>query len=209
MQHTPKLLDIELLSSGWLNKYRLTYELPDGSVHPYEAASRKKPDAYRRELELAGAGECAQEADAVCIVPRTLDETLVLIREFRYPLNSWCISFPAGLIEPSEEISTCVERELAEETGYRLVRDEGGMPQIRALAQAGYSSTGMTDESVQVVYALVEKDRAAEPEPSEFIEVFELPITEAARFLEENTTPIGIRCQLVLEAYAREAAARG
>ena len=208
MQRTPKLLDIELLSSGWLNKYRLTYELPDGSVHPYEAASRKKPDAYRRELELAGAGECVREADAVCVVPYTPEGTLVLIREFRYPLNSWCISFPAGLIEPGEEIASCLERELAEETGYRLVRDESGTPQIRALAQAGYSSTGMTDERVQVAYALVEKDRAATPEPSEFIEVFELPIADAARFLEENTTPIGIRCQLVLEAYAHEAATR-
>ena len=46
---------------------------------------------------------------------------LLLIREFRYPLNSWCIAFPAGLMEPGEDLATCVDRELREETGLSLI----------------------------------------------------------------------------------------
>lgn len=38
-------------------------------------------------------------ADAVSIVPITRDGNLVLIREFRYPLNSWVVGLPAGLVD--------------------------------------------------------------------------------------------------------------
>ena len=70
-------------------------------------------------------------------------------------------------------------------------------------APAGYSSTGLTDETVHVVFAQVEKVADAQPEPAEFIEPFLLPIADVPRFLAENETPIGTRAQLVLEAFAR------
>ncbi|WP_139650998.1 NUDIX hydrolase [Raoultibacter phocaeensis] len=201
-KQTPTLHDIEQVSDGWIKKYNLTYTLPDGSLYSYESVSRKGMEAYRRELERAGSG--AQAPDAICIVPRTAEDELVLIREFRYPLNSWCIAFPAGLIEEDEDLATCLERELREETGYGLALVDGTV-KYHALPQAGYSSTGLTEESVQVVYAFVQKKREAEPEPSEFIEVFTLPIADVAAFLEGNTTPIGTRCQLILESFARDA----
>lgn len=198
---SPQLEDIRQVSSGWINKYVLTYELPDGTHYEYESASRKKLDDYRRSLEGRAAG-AAPTADAVCIVPQTADGTLLLIREFRYPLNSWCIAFPAGLVEEGEHLRDCVDRELREETGYAL-RTDLGDDALDPLPQAGFSSTGLTDESVHVVFAQVEKASDAQPEPSEFIEPFELAIEDVPRFLDENTTPIGTRAQLVLEAFAR------
>ena len=198
---SPQLEDIRQVSSGWINKYVLTYELPDGTRYEYESASRKKLDDYCRSLEGRAAG-AAPTADAVCIVPQTADGTLLLIREFRYPLNSWCIAFPAGLVEEGEHLRDCVDRELREETGYAL-RTDLGDDALDPLPQAGFSSTGLTDESVHVVFAQVEKASDAQPEPSEFIEPFLLPIADVPRFLAENETPIGTRAQLVLEAFAR------
>lgn len=198
---SPQLEDIRQVSSGWINKYVLAYELPDGTRYEYESASRKKLDDYRRSLEARAAG-AASTADAVCIVPQTKDGTLLLIREFRYPLNSWCIAFPAGLVEEGERLQDCVDRELREETGYALRADLGD-DALDPLPQAGFSSTGLTDESVHVVFAQVERASDAQPEPSEFIEPFELAIEDVPRFLDENTTPIGTRAQLVLEAFAR------
>lgn len=198
---SPQLEDIRQVSSGWINKYVLTYELPDGTRYEYESASRKKLDDYCRSLEGRAAG-AAPTADAVCIVPQTANGTLLLIREFRYPLNSWCIAFPAGLVEEGEHLRDCVDRELREETGYAL-RTDLGDDALDPLPQAGFSSTGLTDESVHVVFARVEKASDAQPEPSEFIEPFELAIEDVPRFLDENTTPIGTRAQLVLEAFAR------
>lgn len=197
----PQLADIRQVSEGWIKKYVLTYTLPDGSAYEYESASRKGLEAYRAELEGNARGE-RPAADAVCIVPQTADGKLLLIREFRYPLNSWCIAFPAGLMEPGEDLAECVDRELREETGYAL-RSDLGDAALEPLPQAGYSSTGLTDETVHVVFAQVERIADAQPEPGEFIEPFLLPIDEVPRFLTENTTPIGTRAQLVLEAFAR------
>lgn len=198
---TPRFVDLEQVSDGWIKKYVLTYAMPDGSTYRYESASRKGPDAYRRQLQGNAAGT-PPTADAVCIVGQTADGKLLLIREFRYPLNSWCIAFPAGLMEPGENLADCIERELREETGYAL-RTDLGEAAIDPLPQAGFSSTGLTDETVHVVFAHVEKASAAQPEPAELIEPFELAIDDIPRFLAENATPIGTRAQLVLEAFAR------
>lgn len=197
----PQLSDIRQVSEGWIKKYVLTYAMPDGSSYEYESASRKNLDAYRAELAGNAAG-MASPADAVCIVPQTAAGELLLIREFRYPLNSWCIAFPAGLRESDEDLATCVDRELREETGYAL-RGDAGDATLTPLPQAGYSSTGLTDETVHVVFAQVERVSDAQPEPTEFIEPFLLSIEDVPRFLADNTVPIGTRAQLVLEAFAR------
>ena len=195
---TPKLAAIEQVSDGWVKKYVLTDEMPDGSSHAYEVASRKGLEAYKALLEANAAGDKPKGADAVCIVARTPRNTLVMEREFRYPLNSWCVALPAGLLEPGEDLAECADRELREETGYAMVP---GSP-VKPLPQAGYSSTGLTDETVQVVFVEAEKAGAAHTESNELIEAFELPIADVRRFLDENTLPIGTRAQLILELFA-------
>lgn len=83
----PQFIDLELKADGWIKKYVLRYRLPDGTEYRYDSASRKDPDGYRAELEANGRSEVPR-ADAVCVVPQTRDGKLVLIKEFRYPLNS-------------------------------------------------------------------------------------------------------------------------
>lgn len=199
----PRFVDLELKADGWIKKYVLHYELPDGTLYCYDSASRKGPEAYRAELEATGRGETPR-ADAVCVVPRTRDDKLVLIKEFRYPLNSWCIAFPAGLIDPGEEPAASIDRELREETGYALRRD---VPEpLELLPQVGFSSAGFTDETIQVAFAQVEKVADATPEESELIVPFEVSISDIPRFLAENTTPISTRAQLILDGFARHRA---
>ena len=200
-ERTPELASIEQKSSGWVNAYVLTYRLADGSLYEYEAASRRGLEEYRAALEANGAGEIARP-DAVCIVPLLPDDHILLIREFRYPLNAWCISFPAGLLEPGESIGDCARRELREEVGCTL-NDELGAAALTVLPQAGYSSTGLTEENVQVVLARAFVDGAAQPEHGELIESFTLHYSEVAGFLAENRDLIGTRAQLVLEMIKR------
>lgn len=199
----PKLQRIDQVSGGWVKKYILTYTMPDGREYRYESVSRKDTDDYLAELEANAAGSKERHADAVCIVPITQDRRLVMIKEFRYPLNSYCIAFPAGLMEPGEDLALCAERELHEETGYALLKDGQGNPRIRVLSQAGYSSAGMSAETVQIVYVNVENDPSLgqDTEENELIQVFTLPIGQIETFLQENTVPIGTRAQLILEAF--------
>lgn len=203
---TPKLVDVRLVSGGWINKYVLTYEQLDGSLYEYESVSRKGPDAYRAALERNARGD-RSASDAVCIVPELPNGDLLLIREFRYPINAWCVAFPAGLVDEGESVVEAVDRELSEETGYRLRRDVASP--VRPLPQGGYSSTGLGEESVHVVFAQVERAGDAHPESNELIEPFVLPRSRVRAFLDESRDPIGTRAQLVLEIVAAREEAAG
>lgn len=196
---TPTLESIETVSTGWINKYHLHYTLPDGRPYTYEGVSRKGPERYEAALEALGSTG-APDPDAVCIVPLLPDGSVLLEREFRYPLNSWCVSLPAGLIDAGESLEEAVARELSEETGYRLRADIA--PAVRPLPQPGFSSTGLTEENVQVVFAQVEAAGEARPDSAELIEPFTVARADLRAFLDSNQLPIGTRCQLILELLA-------
>lgn len=197
----PELLNIDQVSDGWLKKYELTYRLPGGREFTYEVVSRKGLDEYRQEVMTEGA--VAPRVDAVCIVGITADDSFLLIREFRFPMNRMCVAFPAGLVDPGEDVIEAAARELREETGYDLARDSDGRPlSVRTCAQPGFSSLGMGDENIAMVFAQVERVGRPHAESTEFIEVFEVPRSDLGEFLQSNTDPLSIRCQLVLEMLA-------
>lgn len=198
---TPELMNVELISDGWIKKYNLTYKLPDGSLYTYESVSRKGPADYEEALRANAEGKTLPP-DAVCIVPILPDDSLLLIREFRYPVNAWCIAFPAGLMEDGESIQQCIDRELREETGYRVRTDLEGSP-VMPLPQTGYSSVGLGEENVQVVLAYVEESGEPQLEKGELIDTFTLKRDEVGSFLETNKDLIGTRAQLLLEAVKR------
>ena len=62
--------------------------------------------------------EFIRHPGAVVILPLLDDGKVLLERQFRYPLDRVFIEFPAGKIDPGEDILACAKRELQEETGY-------------------------------------------------------------------------------------------
>jgi len=87
----------ELLKGKFLHAFRDTVELPDGT------------QTTREYVVHPG---------AVMMIPMLDDGRLVMERQFRYPVGSVMIEFPAGKIDPGESTLTCAKRELQEETGY-------------------------------------------------------------------------------------------
>ncbi|MBQ9786917.1 MAG: NUDIX hydrolase [Lentisphaeria bacterium] len=124
-------------------------------------------------------------AHAVFIVAKIVpDNELVLIRQFRPPAGKLMVEFPAGLIDPGETPEVTAVRELYEETGF-----EG---KVLSCTTGGYSSPGMTGESI--VLAAMEIDGTRYPggmippnhqEESENIEVFRVKIGELAGFVKK------------------------
>lgn len=55
---------------------------------------------------------------AVVILPILDNGTVLLERQFRYPMDRVFIELPAGKIDPGEDPLECAKRELKEETGY-------------------------------------------------------------------------------------------
>jgi len=91
----------ELLRGRFLQAFRDTVELPDGSI------------SEREYIVHPG---------AVMVIPLLYDadgtSRLVLERQYRYPIGQVMIEFPAGKLEPGEDRLACARRELQEETGY-------------------------------------------------------------------------------------------
>lgn len=63
-----------------------------------------------------------RSVDAVEIIALIKEEghedKIVLISQFRPPINKLCLEFPAGLVDHDEDINTAALRELKEETGF-------------------------------------------------------------------------------------------
>jgi ADP-ribose pyrophosphatase len=62
--------------------------------------------------------EYIRHPGAVVILPLLPDGSVLLERQFRYPVGKVFIEFPAGKIDPNEASLDCAKRELQEETGY-------------------------------------------------------------------------------------------
>jgi len=57
-------------------------------------------------------------SDVVIVVPFLSNDKLVMIRQYRYPLDKVLLEFPAGHVEGGEDPGVTAKRELEEETGY-------------------------------------------------------------------------------------------
>ncbi len=65
-----------------------------------------------------------RSSDVAIIVPFLDKKTLVMIKQYRYPLGKILLEFPAGHVEKGESPLATARRELAEETGYAAKKIE-------------------------------------------------------------------------------------
>ena len=96
-----------------LKETRIGGELAyDGSFLKVTRDSVSLPDGAQTHREFI------RHPGAVVILPLFDDGTVLLERQFRYPLDQVFIEYPAGKIDPGEDPLECAKRELQEETGY-------------------------------------------------------------------------------------------
>jgi ADP-ribose pyrophosphatase len=77
---------------------------------------------HRDEVRCADGHKAIREytlhPGAAAIMPMFEDGSLLMERQWRYPLNRSFLEFPAGKLEPGEDVLASAQRELREETGY-------------------------------------------------------------------------------------------
>jgi ADP-ribose pyrophosphatase len=96
-----------------LKETRIDGELAfDGGFLKVARDRVRLPDGHVTEREYI------RHPGAVVILPLLDDGSVLLERQFRYPLDRVFIELPAGKIDPGEEPLACARRELQEETGY-------------------------------------------------------------------------------------------
>ena len=128
---------------------------------------------------------------AVGIVAITGERRIVLVEQFRPPVNARVIELPAGLAgdqagAEQEPLLAAAQRELLEETGYRAAR-------WTELA-GGYSSPGLTDELVVLFLAEgLTKVAPGGGDASEQITIHEVPLDGIAQWLAGQRKPVDLK----------------
>jgi ADP-ribose pyrophosphatase len=106
------------------------------------------------------------------VVPITLDGNVVLVRQWRQPLGDFTLELPSGGVDKAEDPREAAERELFEEAGFRAA----GMEYLVSV----HTSTGRSNEVCHLFRCRAVRDPGGpRPEPTEFIQVVELPFEEA------------------------------
>jgi len=117
-----------------------------------------------------------EAAPAVFIVPVTETDEIVLIRQYRYTVDAWCLEVPAGGAgdRPGQSLEEIALEELREEVG-------GICRGVKHVADF-YSWPSRSD---QIAHVYLARDVRLEVEPkwenTERIEIVGVPIDEALR----------------------------
>lgn len=173
----------------FVNLYNLEVEHKSGKAGRYYVASRAK------NAEALEINRKQQAPDGVIIYSLYGEkkDKVVLIRQYRYPIDNYIYEFPAGLVEPGEDYHEAAVREMKEETGLDLCPVK-----VDSIYERPYYTTiGMTDECCGTVYGYCTGEiRADLMEDTEEIEVVLADREEVKRILREER--VAVVCSYML-----------
>lgn len=183
-----------LVVTNFVGLYDVEYNNKNENQKHWMVASRKN----KEELESIYLENKEDKIDAVVIAAFHKEKNkLVVIKQYRVPINNYIYELPAGLVDNDEDIRKTVSRELKEETGLQLIdiNDSSSMDKL-------YLSPGMTDESVAFVCCTCKGDISKEYlEEDEDIEAM-LISREEAKELINSKEKIDIKLYLMLQMFA-------
>ena len=175
-------------NNRFLNMYELEVAHRDGKTAPYYMASRvEDPEKIKAVTKVNNPngvimyGVFGEKKDQV-----------VLVRQYRYPIGGYVYEFPAGLVEPGEELTEAGVREMYEETGLVFTPVEAG-----SYTNPFFTTVGMTDESCGTVFGYCSGTPTnTNQESSEDIQVVIADRDECRRILKEEN--VAIMCAYML-----------
>ncbi|MEK4093242.1 MULTISPECIES: NUDIX domain-containing protein [unclassified Viridibacillus] len=124
--------------------------------------------------------ELVTHPGAVAIIPITNEGKIVLVEQYRKPLERSIIEIPAGKLEKGEKPEYTAIRELEEETGY-------GSKNF-TFVQSFATSPGFADEVIHIYVArdLYRIENPAGLDEDEFVELLEVTLEQAEQMIREE-----------------------
>ena len=153
-----KTVSSKRIYEGYVINVRVdTVKLPDGR------------EAFR---------DIAEHPGGVGVVALTDDKKVLMVKQFRKPLEKAIYEIPAGKLDKNEDIFVCGMRELEEETGFtcREMKDLGHM----------YPSPGFTNEITHIYFTDSLVKGTENPDEDEFLDVEQIDIIKAKEMILNN-----------------------
>eukprot|EP01017_Pseudomicrothorax_dubius_P005996 TRINITY_DN11643_c0_g1_i2.p1 TRINITY_DN11643_c0_g1~~TRINITY_DN11643_c0_g1_i2.p1 ORF type:complete len:210 (+),score=56.19 TRINITY_DN11643_c0_g1_i2:200-829(+) len=143
-----QILEERVLFQGkWLSLYQVDTKIGEKVIKNYEVVKRTT--------------HIDKPFDGVTVIPivkfKEKKSHLLLISQYRPPINQFCLEFPAGLIEDGETLLDCCRREVKEETGYTIDRLIG-MPGDERSAPVVHISPWISKQTSVVYLAIIDGD---------------------------------------------------
>lgn len=166
-------------NNKFLNIYEMDALTSTGRPFNYYFATRNTDENIRirtRNMDPEGVLIYAIKEDE--------PDKILMVYQYRYPIDDYMYELPAGLIEKGEAAGAAAVREVKEETGLNLTVYEGGNPDFR---RPYVFAQGFSDETGCTIYGTVSGDITDKlQEDSEDIRAFFADKDEVRRILHEE-----------------------
>ena len=161
-------------------------ELGEKMVSSEEVYSGKLLHVFKDVVVLPNGRETGRELirhnGAVAVVPLLDNGNVIAERQFRYPFDEVVTEIPAGKLDsPDEDHLEAAKRELREETGYEAEE----WIEIGSLRP----SVAYTTEVIWLYLAKGLKKGERELDEDEFLNVFEIPLTQFVEMVMNGEIP--------------------
>lgn len=137
----------------------------------------------RDMVKLSNGSETVREVirhiGAVCVIPVTDDNKVIMERQFRYPLNKVILEIPAGKLDaPDEDRLSAIQRELREETGYTA--------EEWTVIGDFHPAPAYTDEYITMYLARGLHKGERHLDDDEFLDVYAIPLADLVKDVMEG-----------------------
>jgi len=140
--------------------------------------------------------EMVTHPGAVGIVAVTPKQEVVLVKQYRYPVQSVLYEIPAGKLEKGEDPAEAAQRELEEETGYHA----GNWEKLTSF----YTAPGFSNEYMHFYLATNLVHKIAHPDPDEIIIYDTIPLSKVLQMVVNGEIKDGKTIIAVLWLIMRE-----
>jgi ADP-ribose pyrophosphatase len=122
--------------------------------------------------------EVVLHSGGVVILAMKNEDTILLVKQYRYPLKQTVLELPAGKLEIGENPDNACKRELEEETGYRA----------KTWKSLGYINTtpGICTEKLYLYLAKDLEFVGEHPDEGEIIKCFEYKLSEILEMIKSG-----------------------
>lgn len=137
---------------------------------------------YKDDVELADGHksfrEVVRHSGGVVIIAFKDKNTILLVKQYRYPIAKTVLELPAGKLEKGEDPFEAAKRELEEETGYCANK----------WTDLGYINTspGFSDEKLYLYLAQYLEFTQCHPDEGEIIQAFEYKYEDVLEMIENG-----------------------
>lgn len=185
----------KLTDNAYLNLYNVKATSIHNTPVDYFVASRAKSE---KEMKLS-TGENPPDGVIIYSLYGEKKDRVVLVRQYRYPLDDYVYELPSGLVDQGEDYRQAGIREMKEETGL----DFSPLTPDTLYERPFFTSVGMTDECCATVYGYASGQISREGlEDTEDLEVVLADREEVRRILKEER--VAIMCAYMLMHFLKE-----